>query len=263
MPYTHLDAWLDTADSSTADASSTALTADTGGLSGPALVEERINRILTQYRESPRLLGILRHDLEAVADIIVASFSLPDAFDINSATGDQLTLVGKRLGWPRCHCVCTIQPVFGFSCGQVTPNQPIVGFCEGGSWFGCNEAGTTDYCFADDEVYRNYLLARRYQALQLWDIESLQDAAAHLWGASASVVNMGGGRVAVSPGRSLTLAEQTELPLAFRVLPIAPGIKPHVSLNAGPVFGFGAGWAGLCESAEWFCPTPIDPYTCS
>ena len=26
----------------------------------------------------------------------------------------------------------------------------------------------------------------------------------------------------------------------------------------GPVFGFGAGWGGLCES-EWLCPE--DPYT--
>lgn len=227
------------------------------------LVEERIDRILTQYRESPNLLGIIRHDLEEIAEIIVEACSLPDEFDILYAIGDQLTLVGKRMGWPRCHCVCTVQPVFGFACGVASPNRPIVGFCEGGSWVGCQDAGTSDLCFDDDEVYRGYLLARRYQALQMWDIESLQAAAQYIWGPTATVVSLGRARVAIAPGRSLTSTEELELPVAFRVLPLAPGITPMVSFNVGPIFGFGTGWAGLCEGGQWFCPQVIDPYNCS
>lgn len=227
-----------------------------------AIVEERIDRILTQYRESPNLLGIIRHDLEELADVIVASCAMPSEFDILSAVGDQLTLVGKRLGWPRCHCICVPVPVFGFECGAADPNLPIAGLWEGGVWAGCQEAGDGDICLDDDETYRRYLLARRYQARQLWDIDSLQAAAEHIWGETATVASMGGARVAVQPGRTLTPLEAIQLPVAFRVLPLAPGITPHLSLEVGRIFGFGTGWGGLCDDAAWFCPQEFDPYNC-
>lgn len=227
------------------------------------IVEERIDRILTQYRESPNLLGIIRHDLEQIADIIVAACDLPSEFDIDTAVGDQLTLVGKRLGWPRCHCICVPVPVFGFSCGTTSPNKPIVGLCEGGVWSGCQEGGDGDICLDDDEVYRGFLKARRYQARQLWDIDSLSAAAQHIWGDTVTVVSMGGARVAIQPGRPLTNLEQIQLPVAFRVLPLAPGVTPFISYEVGKVFGFGAGWGGLCENAMWFCPQEFDPYNCA
>jgi hypothetical protein len=227
------------------------------------IVEQRIDRILTQYRESPNLLGVIRRDLEEIADIIVASCSMPSEFDIMSAVGDQLTLLGKRLGWPRCHCICVPVPVFGFACGPVNPNQTIVGLCEGGAWSGCQEGGDGDICIDDDEVYRGYLLARRYQTRQLWDIDSLSAAAQHIWGDTVTVVNMGGARVSIQPGRPLTNLEQIHLPIAFRVLPLAPGVAPFLSSEIGKVFGFGAGWGGLCEGAMWLCPQEFDPYNCA
>lgn len=229
----------------------------------PDFVEARIDRVLTQYRESPNLLAIIRHDLGQIAEAGIAACHIPSRFDILDAVGDQLTIIGKQLGWPRCHCICVPVPVFGFGCGTTNPNKPVVGLCEGGVWANCQEAGSGDICFNDDEVYRGYLLARRYQLLQLWDIDSLQAAAAHIWGTNATVTSMGGARVAVQPGRPLTSLEAMQLPVAFRVLPIAPGITPHVSYTTGKVFGFGSGWGGLCEGASWLCPEEIDPYTCA
>ncbi|NSZ57759.1 DUF2612 domain-containing protein [Agrobacterium tumefaciens] len=228
-----------------------------------AFVEERIDRILTQYRESPNLLSIIRQDLEQIADAVIETCEIPSKFDILDAVGDQLTIIGRQLGWPRCHCICVPVPVFGFSCGVTTPNQPIVGLCEGGVWSNCQEAGTGDICLDDDEVYRRFLLARRYQVRQLWDIDSLSAAAQHLWGDLATVTSLGGARVAVSPGRTLTTLEQLMLPVAFRVLPLAPGITPYISLQTGKVFGFGAGWGGLCDGSSWLCPEPINPYLCN
>ena len=229
----------------------------------PSFVEERVNRILTQYRESPNLLAIIRQDLEQIADAALAACEIPSKFDILDAVGDQLTILGKQLGWPRCHCICVPVPVFGFQCGSPSPNMPIVGLCEGGVWAGCQEAGDGDICFDDDEVYRRYLLARRFQARRLWDIDSLTAAAQHIWGDLAAVSSLGGARVAVSPGRTLTALELIQLPVAFRVLPLAPGISPFISYQTGKVFGFGSGWGGLCEGASWLCPEPIDPYHCN
>lgn len=269
-----------------------------------AFVEERIDRILTQYRESPNLLAIIRQDLEQIADAVVETCEIPSKFDILDATGDQLTIIGRQLGWPRCHCICVPVPVFGFSCGVTNPNRPIGGFActgidgniltfddvddvdyimtfdgetggefiltdnqrdatPGADWVNCSSAGTGDICLSDDEVYRSYLLARRYQIRQLWGIDSLSASVQHIWGASASVTNLGGARVAISPGRALTALEMIQLPVAFRVLPLAPGITPYINYQTGKVFGFGAGWGGLCEGASWLCPEPFDPYLCN
>lgn len=250
-----------------------------------AFIKESLDRILTQYRESPNLLAVIRHDIGQIADAAIAADSIPSFFDIDTSTADQLTLLGKRMGWPRCHCVCVLPPVFGFECETPNPNQTIVGFaCEGGGggwldywpeswgenssdipsiWADCNAAGSGDYCFTDDEVYRGYLKARRYQMLHRFDLDGLQAAAQHIWGEASYAINLGFGRACVAIGRDLTAREERELDLAFRVLPFAPGIERYVFRGDAPLFGFGTGWAGFCEDAAWFCPALIDPYACA
>lgn len=227
------------------------------------VVDDSLGRVLTQYRESPKLLGMLRVYLEQIADAMRATALIPSYFDLRDAVGDQLTLLGKRLGFPRCHCVCTLPPVVGFSCGgaYAGPYQ-IVGFCQEGSWLACRETGTTTICIDDDEAYRAILKARRYQALGLYDIESLEAAAEHIWGGSVQIHSLGGGRVVVSPGRSLTAFEALIRPIVFRVLPIAPGVKALTSDTIGPVCGFGEGWGGFCDGSEWLCPIDPHPFDC-
>jgi hypothetical protein len=95
--------------------------------------------------------------------------------------------------------------------------------------------------------------------LGLYDLASLQAAIRHVWGDQAVVAHAGLGEVVLAPGRGLLTRELRELPLAMRVMPVAPGIKALVHLGEGPVFGFGSGWAGLCEDGEWLCP--VDPHT--
>ena len=225
--------------------------------------DELLSKVLTQYRESPKLLGVIRESIEKVVDASNSICELPEKHEILTAVGDQLTNVGKRMGWPRCHCVCSEPgPVFAWSDAPTNPTRDYVGFCDpAGSWEGCEGVGSSEICFNDDEAYRGYLLARRFQALQLYDIDSLQAAAQHIWGENASAYSQGGGDVVVSVGRALTATENRQLPLAFRVLPIAPGIRPFVDKTVGPLWGFGEGWASLCGGV-WSCPEPIDPYNC-
>lgn len=227
-----------------------------------AFVEDLVGEVETQYRESPNLLAMMRHGLRQIHEVVAELCSLPEKFNLLTAVGDQLTILGRRLGWPRCHCVCEPAPVFGFACGPTNPNQTIVGFCEEGTWGNCQQVGGGTLCFNDDETYRRYLLARRFQMLQLYGIDDLQAAAQHIWGETATAISMGDGKAAVSPGRGLTTLELRQLPLAFRVLPFAPGIETFVSYQTGPVAGFGDGWAGFC-GGEWFCPEKINPYECA
>lgn len=210
-------------------------------------VDIEISRVLTQYRESPKLLHVLRTYLTHVAQVIESIDAIPTFFDINTAVGDQLTLLGKRLGWPRCHCICVTQPVFGFDCPGLPLDFPIVGFCEPGTWIDCGEFGIGDICINDDEMYRGFLKARRYQILSLYDRGSLTQAVRDIWGPRAWVVDDGKGRVVLSPGRDLSASEIAFLQLVPRVLPVAPGIQQRYHFLSSLVFGFGEGWGGFCQ----------------
>ena len=176
---------------------------------------------------------------------------LPDYFDIETAIGDQLTLVGKRMGWPRCHCICDVQPVFGFLCEGVLEDYPIAGFCDDSvTWVDCGDFGYGDICINDDEMYRKFLKVRRYQMMALFDIDSLNEAVKIFWGEQAMVLDSGHGRVVIAPNRDLTDVEIALLQLYPRVLPMAPGKSVRFHFGDVPVFGFGAGWGGFCEPWE-------------
>lgn len=215
------------------------------------LVEQRIDRVLTQYRESPKLLHMARTYLRKVAEVVSVACSLPEYFDLDTAIGDQLTLIGQRLGWPRCHCVCNTQPLFGFNCFETPDDQIVAGFCdETITWEDCGPFGASDLCINDDELYRNFLKVRRYQMLALYDLQSLTDAIRIFWGENATVLDANGGRVVIAPGRPLTVVESALLQLYPRVLPIAPGMRLRFHFGDTHVFGFGEGWGSFCEAWE-------------
>lgn len=211
------------------------------------LVEQRIDRVLTQYRESPNLLYMLRTYLGAVAELHSQICTLPDFFDLETAVGDQLTLLGKRMGWPRCHCVCNIEPVFGFACEDELSLREIVGFCDPtSSWVNCS-TGISEMCIEDDETYRKFLKVRAYQYVGRFDLESLEESLRIFFGDTANVLYSGQGRIVVSPGRDLTQGEISLLQLYPRVLPVALGIRVMFHFGEPRVFGFGDGWGGFAE----------------
>ncbi|MEZ2132406.1 MULTISPECIES: DUF2612 domain-containing protein [unclassified Sinorhizobium] len=256
--------------------------------------EGGINRVLMQYRESPKLLHVIHTYLRQIAGVYEAIGNLPRYFDLNSAVGDQLTLVGKRMGFPRCHCVCDVQPVFGFDCSDGGNTRPIVGFCEDASWEDCGEDGTSEICINDDEMYRRLLIARSYQMQSRYGLADLTAALQAIFGPTAAVLEAGHGRVVLAPLRELTEAETAILQIVPRVLPIAPGIVTRWHFGTFLVFGFGEGWGGFCEKrepdglnlatedgvalvtenddfiitgpltrhADWMCEIDLKPYSC-
>lgn len=210
-------------------------------------VEARIDRVLTQYRESPNLLHLARTYLEQVEAVEQFACLMPEKFDLVNAVGDQLTLLGKRMGWPRCHCVCNIEPVFGFACADDVYFRPVVGFCDpNSSWDACS-SGISDICLNDDDLYRKFLLVRRHQYTNQYDFASLEAAVRIFFGEDAGVLHSGQGRAVVTPGRALTQVETSLLQLYVRVLPVALGIKVTFHFGIRRVFGFGEGWGGFME----------------
>ena len=196
------------------------------------LVEAEVDRVLTQYRESPKLLAMIRAYLADVEAAALAICVTPDAFDIDTATGDQLTIIGKWLGWPREHCRGARNAAFGFEkAGCVACEQdddPIVGgFCS--DWGGCAGSDYRAYTFLDDDLYRRFLKARAVQLAGDFHRETLTAAIRALFGAStAMIVRERPGAVTVTLGRPIKPGERQILHLYRDVLPIAPGIKPAI-----------------------------------
>nr|QIG67157.1 DUF2612 domain-containing structural protein [Rhizobium phage RHph_TM26] len=259
------------------------------------LVEERMDRVLTQYRESPNLLFMIRTYLYQVTKIYSAICDMPSFFSLYSAVGDQLTLIGKRMGFPRCHCICDIPPVFGFACAdQLSIEQQIMGFCEGVTWQSCTDADISEICVSDDEMYRKLLIARSYQMQSFYSHEDLTAALQVIFGPTARILDGGNGRVVLAPFRELTDDEVALMQVIPRVLPIAPGINVRWHFGTRIVFGFGFGWGGFCEEylpdgealltedgevitdenddpimtgpltqgADWMCEIDVKPYSC-
>lgn len=258
-------------------------------------VEDGINHVLTQYRESVKLLHMIRSYLRQVWQAQQSICDLPEHFNLDTATGDQLTIIGKWMGFPRCHCVCDTQPVFGFACDTQQPGtRPIVGFCEGGVWLACGEDGVSEICITDDEVYRGLLIARSYQFQSRYGWDDLATALQAIFGPQARIMAAAHGQVVLAPFRELTALETAILQVIPRALPIAPGISTRWHFGVRPIFGFGEGWGGFCEpwepdglplvtedgislvtedgeeimtgpltkDAEWLCRVDIKPYSC-
>lgn len=213
-------------------------------------VNERLNRVLTQYRESPKLLHMIRTYLRQVEMVAQSICDLPSKFDLETAQGEQLTLIGKRLGFPRRQCVCETQPVFGFNCGGEVYGVSIFGFCSGATWSDCSDVGVSFVDITDDELYRKFLKVRVYQTQAYFDLGSLKECINILWGETARIMRKRNGMIVIAPGRPLTIPEQSVLQLYPRVLPVALGVTVRFHFGSDHPFGFGEGWSGFCEGRD-------------
>lgn len=218
-------------------------------------VEERIDRIATQYRESPNLLGLIRNYLWQTAEAADIACRMLDYFDIDTAVGDQLTILGKALGWPRCHCRGQRRPVFGFACVDDCgpPVVPIGGFCEA-EWDCGDGPDYVEFCFTDDELYRGFLKARIVTLTGDYTRAGITAGARAVFGEDAVIYLERPGTVAIATGRLLTDIEISIAHLYQQALPVAPGIRLEIWHGDGPPFGFGDGWGGFCDG---FFPAKI------
>ncbi|WP_232830659.1 DUF2612 domain-containing protein [Tropicimonas sp. IMCC34011] len=211
-------------------------------------MQSRIDRVLTQYRESPNLLSVAEAVLGQALDAKEQIEGILTAFNIDTATGEQLTFIGRRLGWPRAHCICSETPVFGFDCTEAG-DPGIVGFCEPlSSWADCNVSGFGLLVVDDDEIYRQMLRVRIYQILGQFEITSLLEAARIVW-PDAEVLSSGGGRIVLAPMDDEIDVTDPLLQIWPRILPVALGVRLLFHFGTRPVWGFGEGWGNIADCA--------------
>ena len=216
-----------------------------------AFVQERLDRVLTQYRESPNLLAVIAAATGQVEEIAAAAQAIPPMLDLETAEGDWLTVLGKAMGFVRRHCVCLPTPVFGFPCNDPDPLQPVVGFCDGrGTWRACDATTGAEYELTDDDTYRRFLKVRALQLRLDFSEGSLLEAARIAFGDQAEVLRSNAREVVIAPGEDFNILHPTAQ-LWTRVMPVPPWVK--VRFHIGPtraLFGFGKGWTGFCGSGD-------------
>lgn len=192
-------------------------------------IDEKLSLVLTQYRESPNLLGMMSAYLKQVIEVQDAIAEIPSKFDLDTAVGDQLTIIGRWLGFPRAHNVPSAVPVFGFECEGQTSQYNLAGFCEGALWLGCPGVSSFNVTIAEDELYRKFLYVRRYQLLGYNDYRTFVICIKILFGSAADYTQTGR-IIDVSPGRALSDYEQTFLKVYERVLPCAVSASVNVNI---------------------------------
>lgn len=214
-----------------------------------------LDELLTQYREAFNLQTVIRNILERLDDIRLVAEELPTFFDVLDARGDQLTILGKWLGWPRHHRKGALAPIFGYaptpsgSCDDdCYDGPPVAGWCTG-SWGGCANTEYVPYVFADDEVYRGFLLSRIAQLFGDFRRRTLTACVQIVYGPAAFILREGAGSITISIGRPFAGEERATRHLVRQVLPVAPGVEVNiVSQPANTrVFGYGRGWGEWCN----------------
>jgi len=191
-------------------------------------IQDILDRVLTQYRESPNFLGIISVYLRQVEDVKEAIREIPSKFNLDTAVGEQLTIIGKWLGFPRCHNVTSSIPVFGFKCDGVSSPFNIQGFCRGATWSSCPGVSSFEVCINDDDLYRRFLYVRRYQLLGKNDYRSFLFCLRILFGANANYTQTNT-EINVVTGRVLTNYESSFLQVFERVLPRAPSATINIT----------------------------------
>ena len=216
-----------------------------------AFVQERLDRVLTQYRESPNLLAVIAAGARQAEEIALAADAMPPMLDLETAEGEWLDIIGRAMGFVRRHCVCLPTPVFGFPCDDPDPLQPVVGFCDGmGTWRACDATTGAEYELTDDDTYRRFLKVRALQLRLDFSERSLLEAARIAFGDEAEVLRSNAREVVIAPGEDFDILHPTAQ-LWQRVMPVPPWVKVlfHVG-STRALAGFGAGWTGFCGVAD-------------
>ena len=174
------------------------------------------------------------------------SARLCGVLNCETAKGENLSLIGQIIGWPREHCNVKAAPYFGYDCqtppptGTGCPEISVVGLCDGAYYY-CRLAEREDYIFTDDELYRSFIKAKivKNRALnngEAPDVSLITEIIQALWGPEAWVFEADCGVIGVTAGRNLTDEELCILELYGRVICAGPGIEVKIYCEepAGP-----------------------------
>ena len=120
------------------------------------------DRLILQYRDKPRARAMVALAIkQMIADAIL--LDIQNAFDLDTAYGEQLTILGKYIGVPRYYQTALSPDYYGFKdydTGEPQNNNGMRdydgGFNESVLWLSY-ETGNTQTAYIPDTIYRTLL----------------------------------------------------------------------------------------------------------
>ncbi len=217
-------------------------------------------KLAIQYKDSSRLKQLI----EAIGFLVIENklqyrnwFRL---FNLDFASGDQLTLIGNLIGFPREHCNACMtwlssNEVFGINNNVFKINGSVLLLnsnipestdfilCDGRYWAG----EIKDFIFENDEIYKNFIKAKLIYNFTKATINDALNAAKFIFGDKAFLYSEGYGQLIISIGSGQSTENLELLPLAYRIIPTPRGVRLRIINADKNVFGFGEGWGGFCS----------------
>ncbi|MCG9064729.1 DUF2612 domain-containing protein [Laribacter hongkongensis] len=141
--------------------------------------------LIWQYQGKPRAAATARLINDQFASTWAGLAALPDALDINVATGVNLDLCGKHVGQSRVLQGLAPRGLFGFrgASGAKGFNKSGMG---GGKWYRSGDPTTESVTLGDDD-YRFLIRCRIARNYQVGTIDDISDALEFIFGSESAV----------------------------------------------------------------------------
>lgn len=222
-----------------------------GGMMADTLVQPYLDLVTGEHRDKPDFVSVLTVALEPIADTRAVVDAFPTAYDLDTAVGAQLDVVGEWAGRPRYLTAPLTDVYFSFDDAEV-------GF-DSGTWKGPYDP-ETGLVALPDSPYRTLL--RAAVAANLWD--GSIPAAYAVWdslldGLGAGIFIVDGLDMSVQMGFGGGPIDAVSMAMIrrgyFDLKPAGVKVRGYFvnSEPKTPVFGFdvqGAGLGGF-DSSSW------------
>ena len=214
------------------------------------LTEKHLDYLICQYGQSANLRALFSAFFAGFEIVEKDMAAISAAFDIETATGDALTILGERAGWPRTHCAAQCTPVFGWLCDD-NERSGVLGWCEGEWLCDENSTGRQDYTFVDDDLYRRFIKAKRLANASVGTAVELVEIARLLFDSDdVGIMGMENRKLDLLVQHHLTDEEFSVVELIKRILPAPIGTVVSIYESDGPPFGWDCG-TGDCGTMGW------------
>lgn len=194
------------------------------------LIEAFLSRLSHVYQNGTNIRAFITAFLQQHEILEQNICQLLDNFNIDTAVGNQLDIVGLYVGLPRNICNVYRQLFFGF----IKPNDDCctdfnVGLCDGEFYCGNTSQRFRDYTFVDDAEYRKYIKAiiysqnfdgtlKQYERIVQYVFDDIDFNNVNSVG-TTRVLTHGGGMILIAVTADLTLQQKRLIELNKYVLP--------------------------------------------
>ena len=140
-----------------------------------------------QYQGKPKALATIKMIEDEFAQSFIDLYRIQDVLSIETATGDQLDLVGKHVGQSRIVNGYTLRQFFGFKNAK-----NALGFSKeldgGGQWYRLRDPLADSVRLSDDD-YRFLIKCRVIKNYQLGTVPNIIEACQFVFGDGCKVVD--------------------------------------------------------------------------